>query len=81
MNLPIGKGRSFGADLPGAANAVVGGWTISSIVSAHTGFPDHDPSRTTTRNKARVLVVDPNLVGESLQRRRSRNQCPIDGWL
>lgn len=37
--LPVGKGRSFGANWHPVVNAVVGGWQVTSIVSAHTGFP------------------------------------------
>ena len=37
--LPFGKGKKFGSDMNTAANAIVGGWTVSSILSWHTGFP------------------------------------------
>jgi hypothetical protein len=37
--LPIGKGRSFAGDLHPALNAVIGGWTVNSIVSLRSGFP------------------------------------------
>ena len=37
--LPFGKGKQFGHDMPAAANAVVGNWSINPIVSWHTGFP------------------------------------------
>ncbi|HYO83883.1 MAG TPA: TonB-dependent receptor, partial [Bryobacteraceae bacterium] len=37
--LPIGKGRKFGSDLHPIANAVVGGWQISSIVRLSSGLP------------------------------------------
>jgi hypothetical protein len=37
--LPVGKGKAFGADLPAAANAVFGNWVISPIFSYHAGFP------------------------------------------
>ena len=38
-DLPFGKGKQFGHDLPGAVNAVVGNWAINPIVSWHGGFP------------------------------------------
>jgi Carboxypeptidase regulatory-like domain len=38
-DIPVGRGREFGHDMPGAVNAVVGGWSINPIVSLHTGFP------------------------------------------
>jgi hypothetical protein len=37
--LPIGKGQLIGKNMNSVANAVVGGWTASSIVSIHSGFP------------------------------------------
>jgi hypothetical protein len=37
--LPFGKGKKFGGDMNKAMNAVAGGWTISPILSLHTGFP------------------------------------------
>ncbi len=37
--LPIGRGKQFGHDMPTALNAVVGNWSINPIVSWHTGFP------------------------------------------
>jgi len=37
--LPIGKGKLIGNNMNSVVNAVVGGWTASSIVSIHSGFP------------------------------------------
>jgi len=37
--LPFGRGRAFGKDMNKFADAVVGGWQVSGIVSLHTGFP------------------------------------------
>jgi Carboxypeptidase regulatory-like domain len=36
-DVPIGRGRRVGADLPLWADAVAGGWTISTIVQARSG--------------------------------------------
>jgi len=38
-DLPVGQGRQFGNDMNKVANAFVGGWTVSPIVTLHTGFP------------------------------------------
>lgn len=38
-DLPIGTGKTFGTNMNHAANAVVGGWTVSPILSLHGGFP------------------------------------------
>jgi Carboxypeptidase regulatory-like domain len=53
--LPIGRGKRFGHDMNAVANAIVGGWQVSPIISLHTGFPlalynfTNDPSGTGSR--------------------------------
>jgi hypothetical protein len=37
--LPYGKGRKYGSTLPGAANAVLGGWDLDGIVRVQSGQP------------------------------------------
>lgn len=37
--LPVGKGRKFLADMHPVANAVIGGWQVSSIVRFSSGLP------------------------------------------
>ncbi len=37
-DLPFGKGRKFGIENP-VANALAGGWQVSSILTLQTGFP------------------------------------------
>ena len=36
--LPFGQGKKFGSGMNKAANAVVGGWEVSGILTMHTGF-------------------------------------------
>jgi hypothetical protein len=38
-DLPVGQGKQFGSGMNKAENAVLGGWTVSPIVTLHTGFP------------------------------------------
>jgi hypothetical protein len=38
-DLPVGQGKQFGSGMNKVANAVLGGWTASPIVTLHTGFP------------------------------------------
>lgn len=38
-DLPFGRGKQFGHDMPKAANAVVGNWAINPILTWHGGFP------------------------------------------
>jgi len=36
-DLPFGRGKKFGANMSGIADAVIGGWTISSIMTFQSG--------------------------------------------
>jgi len=53
--IPFGRGKRFGHDTNGVVNAVAGGWSLSPIISLHTGFPlalynfTNDPSNTNSR--------------------------------
>jgi len=38
FDLPIGRGRALGTNLPGWANQIVGGWQVAGLVQWHTGF-------------------------------------------
>jgi hypothetical protein len=38
-DLPFGRGRMFGSNIPRVADLVVGGWQANSILQFHTGFP------------------------------------------
>lgn len=38
-DLPFGKGKMIGKDVPGVVNQVIGGWAVSPIVSFRTGWP------------------------------------------
>jgi hypothetical protein len=62
--LPFGKGQQF-LDKGGITNAILGGWQITSIVTAASGFPD---SITTGTNRSGTTATDrPNVVyGQSL---------------
>jgi hypothetical protein len=37
--IPVGQGKQFGSGMNKAENAILGGWTVSPIVTLHTGFP------------------------------------------
>jgi hypothetical protein len=38
-DLPIGRGRKFGSGMNKIANALIGGWSLSGILRADSGFP------------------------------------------
>lgn len=48
--LPIGKGKSFGAGLPRAMNHVVGGWSVNGIYTLMSGEPFSVRSGSRTSN-------------------------------
>ncbi len=37
--IPVGRGRRFGASIPGVLDAVVGGWQLGAVVSRQSGGP------------------------------------------
>ncbi|MBD0371871.1 MAG: TonB-dependent receptor [Pyrinomonadaceae bacterium] len=39
--LPFGRGRMFGSDASGLVNQIIGGWTVTGIVTARSGLPFH----------------------------------------
>ena len=38
-DLPFGRGRQFGSNIPRAADLVIGGWQANTILQFHDGFP------------------------------------------
>jgi hypothetical protein len=49
-SLPFGRGRQFGSDMNGLADAVLGGWDVGGIVNARSGVPIN------------VLVTRPDIL-------------------
>jgi hypothetical protein len=39
LDVPFGKGRKFGRDIPGFLDAAIGGWQVSAIVNSQSGLP------------------------------------------
>ena len=63
--LPAGKGRAFLAGAPGVVDAVLGGWSVGSIVSWASVVPfsptvQGNPANTGTN----TVVVRPDVVGD-----------------
>jgi len=66
--LPFGRGQSFANGIEGWSNNLVAGWSVSSIITAQSGFPftpqlSYNPSNNLdTRNPVRPFV-NPNFTG------------------
>jgi hypothetical protein len=37
--IPVGRGKRFGANMPGWANEIVGGWELTTLADVYSGFP------------------------------------------
>jgi hypothetical protein len=62
--LPVGRDRQYASDLNPALDAVIGGWSASFAVTAHSGYPitvqdSSNPSLQATRS-----TVWPDLIGD-----------------
>lgn len=63
--LPFGRGRSFGANMPRVTQAMFGGWSIGSIVTAASGRPYNVTVAGNPANTGSILVVNrPNVNGD-----------------
>lgn len=60
-DIPVGKGRKFGGNMPAVANAVVGGWQVSSIVRFSSGLPLGFTAPNTLGNYG-VQIQRPNVA-------------------
>ncbi|HUK15107.1 MAG TPA: TonB-dependent receptor [Bryobacteraceae bacterium] len=77
--LPFGKGRQYASSLNPVADAVVGGWEITSINTAHTGTPLDVTYSATGNNIVSSLSNDyrgqpflrPNVSGSAVSQSRS----------
>ena len=55
--LPVGKGKAYGTDMSGVANALLGGWQFNGIVHLTSGFP---LSMATSQNSGAIFVNNSN---------------------
>jgi hypothetical protein len=77
--LPFGKGRQYGAHVNAAVDAVLGGWELTTINTAHTGQPLDVSYAASGNNEVSSLSNDyrgepyvrPNVTGQSVSQSRS----------
>ena len=73
-DVPVGKSRAFGKDMNRVADLIVGGWSTSFLVLAHSGFPVTILGRDATNQAVRGNVRANRYRSLSYQ-----NQS-IDNW-
>lgn len=73
--LPAGKGRRFGSDMPRVADALVGGWQVSTIVRLNSGYPV-PVSMPNSLSAYGYQTLRPNLISSNLT---PANRTP-DNW-
>jgi len=59
-DLPVGKDRRFGRNMNRAADLIIGGWKMDSVVSMHSGFPITILSADQTNQSVRGSSTRPN---------------------
>jgi hypothetical protein len=77
--LPVGKGRQFGAGMNPVLDAIIGGWELNTINTAHTGTPLDVIYNATGANQISSLSNDyrgepfprPNVSGSAISQSRS----------
>jgi hypothetical protein len=55
-DVPVGQARTWGQDMHPVANAILGGWSTSFMIQAHTGFPVTILAQDLTRQAVRGNV-------------------------
>jgi hypothetical protein len=63
-SLPFGKGKSFGGSLPAAANAILGNWEVSGIMTIHSGFAMNMVDGWTDQAGTGSFMERPNVTGK-----------------
>jgi hypothetical protein len=64
--LPVGRGRKFGAHMPRAAEGAIGGWQVSTIVRMNSGYPV-PVNMPNTLSAYGYQTLRPNLVSANLK--------------
>ena len=63
-DIPVGRGRRFGSQMPKLVNGLAGGWEIGGILTSRTGLPYSLVDSGNPANTGNLTIVDrPNVVG------------------
>ena len=74
--IPFGEGRKWGSDASGVVNAILGGWRVSGILQARTGFPITVTDGTAPSLQGQRGNERPNCIGDPVPSNQS-----IERWL
>ena len=71
-DVPFGRGRRFGSNLPAAADALIGGWGLTGINTVTSGQPinlTYDPSAAfvATDGSKNSAIYRPNIAGNPME--------------
>ncbi len=85
-DLPVGRGKPFGANMNRVVDALVGGWKVGTVANLHSGFPFTVSSpgnykvnqRANRANQYRKLVVRNRSVDHWFGTDPSADGCGVD---
>jgi hypothetical protein len=64
-DIPVGRGRRFGSQMPRVLNGLAGGWELGGIFTRRSGLPYTIVDNGNPANTGSFTIVDrPNLVGD-----------------
>jgi hypothetical protein len=64
-DIPVGRGRRFGGQMPSVVNGFLGGWGIGGIFTRHSGLPYSIVDSGNPANDGTLVIVNrPNVVGD-----------------
>jgi hypothetical protein len=73
--LPFGRGRQFGSNMPKAADLLVGGWQVQGIVTLQGGFPFTPVIASDPANVAFTYARRPDVIGTGRVDRCRPERC------
>jgi hypothetical protein len=79
LDLPIGKGKRYFANLPGPANQALGGWGINGITTMQSGFPLAISAASNPLSQFGFGSLRPNVDGPNTRIRGSA-QGRVNEW-
>ena len=79
IDIPVGKGKKYLSDMPGFANAIIGGWGLEGVTTLQSGFPLHFGTAQNLTNSFGG-GSRPNVVGGCNSSVSGSAQSRLNGW-